>query len=436
MITEPPPAPGPDVPAGEGFVEMPQPTVAPMVLALGLVLLAAGAVLGLAFLIVGAVILGTGLGLWIGQLLPGRGHEREALAEPGRRPQPVSGVAGTVRHLREGMPGYRMRLPLEVHPLSAGIKGGIVGGLVMPVSVLLYGLISRRGIWFPVNLLAGMVLPGIENLTDGELMQFRPSLVVMAVVIHAIISVVLGLLYGVLLPTLPPIPRPIAWGGVLMPLLWTAVSFSMMGIINPLLQDRVSWPWFIFSQFLFGVVAALVVIQAKNLSPIPAGLLGGLVGGLLMPIPALLWGLLTGHGIWYPVNLLAGMLAPGLDNLPEEALRQLHPEWLTQAIFLHVCMSLGFGLVYGLVLPKLPAVPGPLVWGAVLLPLLWTATSYGLMGVVNKALHDKVDWPWFVVSQFVFGVAAAIVVVRSEMVPVPPAGRGLSAPTGPQGGES
>jgi hypothetical protein len=46
------------------------------------------------------------------------------------------------------------------------------------------------------------------------------------------------------------------------------------------------------------------------------------------------------------------------------------------------------------------------------------------MGVVNPLLQERVDWPWFVVSQFVFGVVAAIVVLRSEMVYVPPAGRG------------
>jgi hypothetical protein len=39
-------------------------------------------------------------------------------------------------------------------------------------------------------------------------------------------------------------------------------------------------------------------------------------------------------------------------------------------------------------------------------------------------LQDRVDWAWFIVSQFVFGVTAAVVVVRSEMVPVPPAGLG------------
>jgi hypothetical protein len=65
-------------------------------------------------------------------------------------------------------------------------------------------------------------------------------------------------------------------------------------------------------------------------------------------------------------------------------------------------------------------------WGAVVLPLLWTGTCYGLMGVVNPVLQQQVNWPWFVVSQFVFGVAAAVVVFRTEMVHIPPAGHGRS----------
>ena len=44
-------------------------------------------------------------------------------------------------------------------------------------------------------------------------------------------------------------------------------------------------------------------------------------------------------------------------------------------------------------------------------------------------LQKGVDWPWFIVSQFVFGVAAALVVLRSEQIPIPPAG------PGPQPGE-
>ena len=87
-------------------------------------------------------------------------------------------------------------------------------------------------------------------------------------------------------------------------------------------------------------------------------------------------------------------------------------------------MSLGFGLVFGLLLPRLPAIPAAVAWGGLLLPLLWTAVSYGLMGVVNPVLQQLVDWPWFIVSQFVFGLVAAVVVLRSEMVHIPPAGRG------------
>jgi hypothetical protein len=46
------------------------------------------------------------------------------------------------------------------------------------------------------------------------------------------------------------------------------------------------------------------------------------------------------------------------------------------------------------------------------------------MGVVNPLLQRRVDWPWFIASQFVYGVCAAVVVVRSEKVYIAPAGHG------------
>src|SRR5262249_18294085 len=87
-------------------------------------------------------------------------------------------------------------------------------------------------------------------------------------------------------------------------------------------------------------------------------------------------------------------------------------------------LSISFGVLFALVASRLPRIPGPLAWGGLVLPLLWTGTTYGLMGVVNPVLQERVDWAWFIVSQFVFGVAAAVVVLRSEMVHIPPAGRG------------
>src|SRR5262245_23725433 len=103
-----------DSPPGEEPLEMPRPTVAPMMLALGLILLAAGAPFGLAFVLAGAGILIVALGVWVGELLPGRGHCREPLVEMTLRPSPVTAELETVEHLRPGMPGHRARLPEKV----------------------------------------------------------------------------------------------------------------------------------------------------------------------------------------------------------------------------------------------------------------------------------------------------------------------------------
>ncbi len=126
---------------------------------------------------------------------------------------------------------------MKVHPISAGVQGGIVGGLVMPIPALAYGLISGHGLWFPINLLAGMVVPGISGETEAQLEQFSAASLVLAIFIHATLSVTFGLLFGVVSPTLPPIPGgPVIAGGVLMPLLWTGLCYGFMGIVNPLLK--------------------------------------------------------------------------------------------------------------------------------------------------------------------------------------------------------
>jgi hypothetical protein len=424
MASESEAVPKHDAPAGHDSVEMPRPTVAPLVLCVGMALLASGAILGLGFLLVGVAVLVVGLGLWIGQLLPGRGHFHDPLVEPERRPSPITGAAGTVGQLRTGMPGYRIRVPEEVHPISAGLKGGVFGGLMMPIPALLWGLIAHGSLWYPVNLLAGMVIPGIELKTDAELAQFNLTLLVVGFLIHAATSVALGVIYGVLLPTLPNVPRAMAWGGLLMPVLWTAASYLLMGVVNPMLRQGVEWPWFILSQFIFGIVAASVVVGARRLGPVAAGLLGGLIGGAVMPIPAVLWSLASGRGLWYPVNLLAAMVVPGVGGAPVEELQKFHSDWLTAALVMHAVFSLAFGGLLGFLSPKLPDMPGPLAWGALVLPALWTGGSFGLMGVVNPLLQQRIDWPWFIVSQFVFGLAAAVVVLRSEMIYIPPAGTG------------
>jgi hypothetical protein len=257
-----------------------------------------------------------------------------------------------------------------------------------------------------------------------ELEQFHASLLLVALVIHVVISTVIGLIYGVLLPTLPEVPRPIAWGGVLMPILWTGASYVAMQVVNPALPGKVSWPWFLLSQFVFGITMPAVVLGAKRLPRVLAGVAGGLVGGAAMAVPAVLWAAASGRGFWYPVNLLAGMLLPGPGNLERAELGTFHADWFLSAGAIHAVLSIGFGVLFALVTPRLPPMPGPVAWGGLVLPLLWTGTTYGLMGVVNPVLQERVDWAWFIASQFVFGVTTAVVVLRSEVVHIPPAGLG------------
>lgn len=406
-------------------VELPAPTAAPLMLALGITLLAFGWATHLAFAIVGAVLFAFALGRWIVDLLPGRGHAIEPLAAG---PRLVVASLGTVGELRKGMPGYRLRLPEKVHPISAGIKGGIAGGLVMPIPAFLYGLVSGHGIWLPINLLAGMALPGVQDLSVEQLQRFDATLLTVGVVIHVAISLMFGTLYGVLMPTLPAIPRPLAWAALLMPLLWTALSFVATSVIDPSVQSLIDWPYFVMSQFVYGVALAVVGMLLDPKRLVVAGLVGGIIGGVLMAVPAMLWGYLSGHGIWYPVNLLAVMILPHESAYSIEVIEQFHANWFLAAVLFHATLSLSFGVLFGLLLRRLPRIPGPFAWGAMLMPLLWTATSYSLMGIVNPVLQQRVDWPWFIVSQFVYGIVAAVVVVRSEEVHIAPAGSGSKQP--------
>ncbi len=143
-----------DEPGGPS-VEMPKPTVAPMVLSLGLALLGAGVIFGFAFLAAGAVVFVVGLGLWISSLLPGRGHMHEALAAPAERARPIVGTPGLVEQLLPGRPGFRIQMPQMVHPTSAGVRGGILGGLVIPIPALIYGLAERTRHLVPRQFVGG-----------------------------------------------------------------------------------------------------------------------------------------------------------------------------------------------------------------------------------------------------------------------------------------
>src|SRR4051812_24800999 len=96
-------------------VEMPKPTIWPLVMSLGLMLCGMGVALGtIAFFTIGFMLFLISLVRWYGELLPGRGHEHEAIDIT---PSIIDARPGTVEELKPGMRGYRFRLPEKVHPI-------------------------------------------------------------------------------------------------------------------------------------------------------------------------------------------------------------------------------------------------------------------------------------------------------------------------------
>ncbi len=72
----------------------------------------------------------------------------------------------------------------------------------------------------------------------------------------------MGILYGAILPVLAR--RPILLGGLIAPVFWSGLLYSILNIVNPLLYRGVDWFWFVLSQIGFGFVAGLVVSRQEH----------------------------------------------------------------------------------------------------------------------------------------------------------------------------
>jgi hypothetical protein len=235
-------------------IKMPAPTAWPIVLAFGITLLFAGLVTSEAVSVLGAVLAIAGAVGWFRDVLPHEAHESVEVAQ---QVPIVTTVRREVARIEIAPELRRAWLPVEIYPVSAGIKGGLAGSVVMAVLAMLYGIFSHTSIWYPINLLAAGFLPAARTQTTAQLSEFQLDVFLIAVPIHLITSLLVGLLYGATLPMLPR--RPILLGGFIAPILWSGLIHAILGIVNPVLNQRIDWIWFVFSQIGFGIAAGVVV---------------------------------------------------------------------------------------------------------------------------------------------------------------------------------
>jgi len=237
-------------------IEVPAPTAWPFVLAVGFSLLFAGLVTSLSVSVLGAVLAVAGSVGWFREVFP-RQHE---VAVP---VVPEDVVIVTERHVVERVPvaadQLRAWLPVHTYPMSAGLKGGLAGSVAMALLACLYGVLKAGSIWYPINLLAATVYAQSLKLGPAQLYSFHADSFALAVLLHGIVSVLVGVLYGAMLPMFAR--RPIVLGGLIAPVLWSGLLYTMMGLLNPLLASRINWLWFMASQVAFGLVAGLVVAR-------------------------------------------------------------------------------------------------------------------------------------------------------------------------------
>jgi len=243
----------------EGTIRLPAPTAWPMVLAFGCTLAAAGLVTDAGISILGGILMLAGCIGWFRQVLPHEQHEEVPVRD---LPVTIASSRTLVERIRLS-PEHRAHLPVETYPVISGIKGGIAGGIAMIVPAEIYGLIAKHSLWYPINLLGGAGVAHWRNPSDADIAAFHWQGLLVAILIHSLACVLVGLLYGAMLPMLPR--RPVLLGGILAPVLWTGILHSFMGIINPALDQRIQWGWFLVSQVVYGLTAGFVVARQERI---------------------------------------------------------------------------------------------------------------------------------------------------------------------------
>jgi hypothetical protein len=241
-------------------IEVPAPTAWPLVLGVGFTLMFAGLLTNMSVSALGVVLTVAGCVGWFREVFP---HEHEVAVPIVAEDIRIT----TTRRVVERRPDAdlaRAWLPLHTYRVSAGVKGGLAGSVAMAALACTYGLLKTGSIWYPINLLAATVYTQTLKLSPAQLNSFHADSFALALLLHGLVSILVGLLYGAMLPMFSR--RPIVLGGLIAPVLWSGLIYSMLDLLNPLLASHIDWMWFMASQVAFGVIAGIVVVRQERVS--------------------------------------------------------------------------------------------------------------------------------------------------------------------------
>jgi hypothetical protein len=265
-------------------IAMPASNAWPITLAFGATLVFAGLLTSVSVTVLGAILFLFAAVGWFREVFP---HEHEELVPI----IPDDFVPTTSRQLVERVPlaeeQVRAWLPVETYPISAGVKGGLAGGVAMAILACTYGIVSAHSIWYPINLLSAVVYSSQEAraLTPAWLDAFHPAMFFFACLLHLTGCILVGLLYGAMLPMFSR--HPIVLGGLIGPVMWSGLLYSTIDLLNPVLGTHIRWGWFMASQVAFGVVAGLVVVRQTRVRThenMPFALRAGIEApGMMLP---------------------------------------------------------------------------------------------------------------------------------------------------------
>ncbi len=266
--------------SGSHVIELPSPTPWPMVMALGIALILTGMVTSGFVSLLGLLLTVAGSVGWFRQVLPHEVHDSIPVLT-----EDVAIVS--TRTMASRLPVdemHRKILPIESFQITSGLKGGIAGGIAMTIPAALFSLIRFHSIWYATNLLAAGGFQDWIGASNAFLSEFHLQGLLAALVIHGALSLLVGLLYGAVLPMFPR--YPILTAGVLVPMFFTAILYSVIGIVSPILNERIDWLWFVPSQVAFGLVCGFVVnlqakVRTRQFRALPFAVRAGVHGDLL-----------------------------------------------------------------------------------------------------------------------------------------------------------